>query len=83
MSHGKLNMKHTLALLDEVREILEDLDGEEYNWENASAKRAMKDKASVNRSLLYASHIADLARADIMSQYHRFKGEANPPQIVT
>lgn len=76
----RLNVQGTLALLDEVREIVQGLDKTRPNIE-VSSKDVMREKAEVQRKLLYAAHMADCARIDIMSHYHRFKGQ-NPPRIA-
>lgn len=81
MTDDRLDMTDTLALLDEVRALVHSLDGALVNVE-VKSKSLNAAKAEISKKLLYASHVADMARVDIMSQYHRFKGEA-PPIIVT
>lgn len=72
-----LNVTETLALLDELRIAVEGLQGVRVNIEtnNRSVSAA---KADITRKLLYTVHLADCVRVDIMSHYHKFKGE-NPP----
>lgn len=81
MSDDRLDMTDTLELLDEVRSLVQSLDGALVNIE-VKSKQVNAGKAEISKKLLYASHVADMVRVDIMSQYHRFKGE-NPPIIVT
>lgn len=81
MSAVRLDMHDLLAMLAELRERVVDLDGTKVNIEVRS-KEVNSEKAEVNRKLLYAAHLAHLVEADIMSHYHRFKGE-DPPYIAT
>jgi hypothetical protein len=76
-----LNLKHTLILLDDARAMLEDLDGAPLNVDGDNNKDRMRANSKRSKDLLFAAHLADLVRADIMNQYHRFKGE-NPPRII-
>lgn len=82
MSDDRLDMRQTLALLEEVRELVERLDNSPLNIEGSNNKEVMRRKAQASRQLLYAAHVADLTRAEILSQYHKFKGET-PPLIVS
>ena len=68
-----------LNCLDELREMLENLNGERENLE-ANSKRVNSHKAEVNRRLLYAAHLAKVIEVEILSQYHVFKGE-DPPLL--
>lgn len=81
MSDDALDMKHTLVLLEDVRAMLDDLDGASLNVEGDNNKARMRERSERSKQLLYAAHLADLVRADIMNQYHRFKG-GNPPHIL-
>ena len=76
-----LKMKNTLTLLDDARAMIEALDGAPMNIDGDNNKERMRRNSQRSRDLLFAAHLADLARADILNQYHRFKGE-NPPAIV-
>jgi hypothetical protein len=79
MSYPTINTKGAQALLDEAREILVELEGTRPNIE-VSTKEINSAKAEAQRKLLYAAHLADAARLDIMSLYHRFKGQI-PPRV--
>ena len=74
-----LNMKGTLALLDEVRELVEELNGTRPNIE-VSTRDIQRAKAEAQRKLLYAAHLADCVKVDITSHYHEFKGQ-RPPYV--
>lgn len=72
-----LDMHDLLALLDELRERVVELDGSRVNIEVRS-RQVNAEKAEINRKLLYVAHLFDAAKVEVMSQYHRFKGE-DPP----
>jgi hypothetical protein len=74
-----LDMHELLALLDEVREKVVDLDGVRVNIEVRS-RQVNAEKADINRKLLYLAHLFDVGKVEVMNHYHRFKGE-NPPYI--
>lgn len=76
-----LDLTTTLKLMDEARDLVSLLDGQPLNVDGDSNKQRMHRNAERSRDLLYAAHVVDLARADIISQYHRFKG-AEPPEII-
>lgn len=76
-----LDLSTTLKLMDEARELVAELDGQPLNVDADNNKDRMRRNAERSRDLLYAAHVVDLARADVLNQYHRFKG-AEPPQIV-
>lgn len=78
--HDSLDMGELLDMIEDLREKVEKLDGSRANIE-VSSKQVNSRKAQINRDLLYAAHLADLVRVDIMSHYHRFKGET-PPYIT-
>lgn len=78
MTHeDSLDFSDTLEVIAELRGLIDDLQAIRPNIE-VNNRRVNSEKAEINRRLLYAAHLADAARLDIMSQYHRFKGE-NPP----
>ena len=81
MALPKLDMTETLKLIDELRDIVVDMDGQKINVEGSNNKELTRQKAIVSKNLLYAAHVADLARASVMTQYHVFKGE-DPPRIL-
>lgn len=74
-----LDMRELLALLDELRQEVLNLDGSRVNIEVRS-KAVNAEKAEINRKLLYLAHLFDVAKIEVMNHYHRFKGE-NPPFI--
>lgn len=74
-----IDMSRALALLAEAAELCKEVDGRRTDTQDDN-KRRMRMNAENSRLLLYAAHIADLGRAEIVSSYHRFKGE-NPPAI--
>jgi hypothetical protein len=77
-----LNTARAVTLLDEAAEWMEDLDGiTERNVLNNNNKAASARKAEISRRLLYAAHLADAARLEIMNQYFTFKGEETPTVI--
>lgn len=78
--HDSLDMGELLDMIEDLREKVEKLDGSRANIE-VSSKQVNSRKAQINRDLLYAAHLADLVRVDIMNHYHRFKGET-PPYIT-
>lgn len=69
-----LDLSHVLDGIDDLRVLIERLDGEAGNVEVPSHKNLMAQKAAVNRDLLLAAHEADLVRVQIMEAYHNFKG---------
>lgn len=75
-----LDMHDLLLLVQELRKEILDLDGSKVNIE-VKSKAVNAEKAEINRKLLYLAHLADLVKVDIMSHYHRFKGE-EPPHLV-
>ena len=76
-----LNMDNALNLLTEVQGIVARLNGEPaINAEADNNKARMRASAQRSRDLLYAAHLADLCRAEILNEYHRFKG-MNPPTV--
>lgn len=77
MAAETLDMSAVLKLLDDARGIAEEMHGQKVNIEGAN-KEVMTRKSRINKQLLYGSHLTDLARAEFMNQYHRFKGE-DPP----
>lgn len=72
-----LDMTVLLEVLDELRGEIESLNGSRVNIEVRS-KQVNAEKAEINRKLLYVAHLFDAAKVEVMSQYHRFKGE-DPP----
>lgn len=76
-----LDMTGVMKLLDDARGIAEEMHGQKVNIEGLNNKGVMSSKAHINKQLLYGAHLADLARAEMLNQYHTFKGE-NPPQII-
>lgn len=74
-----LDMHELLALLDELRDRVLELDGSRVNIEVRS-KQVNAEKADINRKLLYLAHLADVVKVEVMNHYHRFKGE-DPPFI--
>lgn len=75
-----VDMGPALDLLEECRVIIEKLDGIKPNQDGDTNKDRMRRNAERSRLLLFAAHIADGARYEITSQYHRFKGE-RPPTV--
>ncbi len=45
-------------------------------------KKPQSDKGRISADLLYAVHCADLVRAEILSQYHVFKGRTDVPMLA-
>jgi hypothetical protein len=76
----RLSMQAALRLLDEVRELVVDLDDAPINVEGDNNKNRMRTNAQRSKDLLYAAHLADVLRLEILNQYHRFKGQ-NPPLL--
>ena len=77
---NRVDMRATLELLDEVTDYIQKLDGVTVNIETTKSKELNKAKSDISKQLLYAAHLADLARAAVLNEYHKFKGE-NPPSI--
>lgn len=76
-------MTRALNLLEEARILCREVDGERRvnpSMEPNSKKRA-SENADISRSLLFAAHLADNARIEILNQYHQFKGEASVPTV--
>lgn len=78
-TEDRIEMHDLLVILDELREKVVELDGSRVNIE-VKNKQVNSEKAEINRRMLYAAHLADLVKIDLMSHYHRFKGE-HPPWI--
>ena len=76
----RVKMTTTLELLDEVTDYVQKLDGTTVDSDNIRSKDLNKTKADISRQLLYAAHLMDLARAAVLNEYYKFKGE-NPPEI--
>lgn len=70
---GTLDMAEAFALIDEVRGLAERLDGAPLNVEGDNNKARMRANANRSKDLLYAAHVADKLRMEIMDQYHHFK----------
>ena len=79
--NDKMDVGGTLALIEELEDLVKGLDGERPNIE-VSNKDVMRRKAEVQRKLLYAAHLADCVKVDITSHYHRFKGQTTAPRVV-
>lgn len=75
-----VHMAQAIELLEEAKAIAEQLDGVPPNQDALNSKERMRVNAERSRLLLYAAHVADLARAEILNQYHGWKGET-PPTI--
>lgn len=75
----RIDMSTVFRLLDDVRGIAEEMDGAKVDIQ-INNKSVMASKSRINKQLLYAAHLTDLARLEIMNQYHSFKGE-DPPTI--
>lgn len=73
-----LTMVNALQLLDEAKGAIEHLDGSPLNVGKSNDKNLTRDRAKRSRDLLYAAHLADAARLEILNQYHKFKGETPP-----
>ena len=80
--NDSLNMTCALTLLDQIGELVTGLNGAPLNIDGDNNKDRMRANAKRSKDLLYAAHLADLARAEILSQYHRFKGQSPPPISV-
>lgn len=75
-----INIDHALVLMDQIEDRLQGLQGlSEADMLNTADKSSRK--AEVARRLLYAAHLAHMVEADIISQYHAFRGE-NVPLII-
>lgn len=76
-------MTRALNLLEEARTLCGDVDGQRRvnpSMEPNSKRRA-SENADISRSLLFAAHLADNVRIEILNQYHLFKGEAAVPAV--
>lgn len=82
MSGEKLDMSVVSKLLREVDDLVDALHGAPMNVDIDNNKERMRANAQRSRDLLYAAHLADLIRAEIISQYHRFKGQEPPTLSV-
>lgn len=69
-----LDLSNVREVIAELERCLATLDGERVNVEGGTRAES-REKAVVNRRLLYAAHLADLAGTAIMCHYHHFKGE--------
>lgn len=79
----QLSMTEALAILDGLRDHLVALDGQDVNAEVPNHKTLMSAKARINSELVYAAHLAHLVEAEVLNQYHRFKGVPDVPRITT
>lgn len=77
---GSVDMTAVQTILKEISAMVTDLDGATFNVEGDNNKERMRASAERSRDLLYAAHLADMCRAELLSQYHRFKGK-NPPLV--
>ena len=68
-----IDMTDLLAILDELREHIVELDGCRVNIE-VKSKPINAAKAEINRKLLYAAHMADLVKIDIMQSLPPIQG---------
>ncbi len=75
----QIDLSSAIVILEEALQLCKDADGRETDYQGNNKDR-MRYSADTTRSLLYAAHVADLARAEIINTYHRFKGE-DPPAI--
>lgn len=76
-----LDMTVVTQMLREVDDLTDALHGAPLNIDADNNKDRMRLNAQRSRDLLYAAHLADLIRAEILNQYHRFKGQ-NPPSLT-
>lgn len=75
-----LDMSPVRSLLAELGELVDRLDGVSLNVEGENNKSRMRANAERSRELLYSAHLGDLLRVEMLSQYHRFKGQ-DPPHL--
>ena len=81
--HQTVSMTGALRLLDNLRRHLLALDGADLNAEVPNHKALMAAKAATNADLVYSAHLAHLIEAEVLNQYHRFKGVTNVPSITS
>lgn len=75
-----VDMTQALAMLADLRLLLVEVDSTPAHYESGNNKEKMRRSADASRQLLYAGHMADLVRAEILNQYHRWRGQT-PPEI--
>lgn len=72
----KTDMNEAVVMTNRLWVLLDGLHGHEPDTLRGSA-----EKARISGELLYAAHCADLVRAEVLSQYHVFKGREDVPLI--
>lgn len=80
---SQVDLSRAMKLLSDTGDLCDSIDGERRvnpSMESNSKKRAAAN-ADISRTLLYAAHMADLARIEILNQYHMFKGEEDVPTV--
>lgn len=60
--------------------LLDQLDGE--GPDVAHVRQPSSERAKVSGDLLFAVHCADMVRAEILSQYHVYKGRSDVPLVT-
>lgn len=75
-----VDMTAAIALLDELKEMAVKLDRAPLHPLDDSNRAKMRAAADRSRELLYAAHLADGVRFEILSQYHAYKGQ-QPPML--
>lgn len=75
----RVDMSNAETLLTEIGAMVAKLDGSYgVNAEQDNNKKRMRYSAQMSQNLLYAAHLADNLRVEILNEYHRFKGQDAP-----
>ena len=73
-----VDMTAAKALLDKLTTYVDSLDGAEPQYEFGNNKERMRATSALSRDLLYAGHLADALRLEILNQYHHWRGQPAP-----
>jgi hypothetical protein len=74
---GQADFSTARTLLDDIRDVLDGLDGQHRNVEGNNKKRA-GHSAAISREILYAAHLAKTLELAILNEWHAFKGQSVP-----
>lgn len=70
-------MRAARSLVDKLSAEVDALHNRERN-EESNNKEKMRANANTSRDLLFAAHLAEVLKVEILNEYHAFKGQDAP-----
>jgi hypothetical protein len=82
---ARLTFTRAKRLVEEAEHLLAAHEGAGANREldprsKGRQRSARESSAQVNKDVLYAAHLLDAARLEVLNQYHQFRGQ-EPPTV--